>query len=144
MSIKRFGYFDFDELRAMEGLLKKQKEGFVNTWFEGSTPAEIKRFITRYNKAFEDELVAKYRIEDGIPAVMSKEYNICDELLVYRVCYTDIHGDYNVLYEGLTKSQAKSIERHLDKQTVRKYRATKCEIYLDYWYYIENDTEEEV
>lgn len=139
MSIKRFDYFDFDELRAMEGLLKKQKEGFVNTWFEGSTPAEIKRFITRYNKAFEDELVAKYRIEDGIPAVMSKEYNICDELLVYRVICTNIYRDYKVLYKSLTKAQAKSIERHLNKQRIRKYRATKCKIYLDYWYGCEEE-----
>lgn len=116
MSIKRFDYFDFDELRAMEGLLKKQKEGFVNTWLTGKTPVEIKAELAERNSWLTQSQLAKgykYKVIDAVPAILAEKYMLeRDAGVLYKIVF----NSGNVIY--CTKPTLKSILRHIKVKVV--------------------------
>lgn len=133
MGIKRFDKFSYDELNAIEELLKTG----MNTWLTGETPVEIKAELAERNSWLTQSELArgyKYKVIDAVPAVLAEKHMLeRDGDAYYKIVFNS--GD--VTY--CTKPTLKSILRHIKVKVVENagIYAYDDELLLGYIEYID-------
>lgn len=107
MSIKRFDKFSYDELNAIEELLKTG----MNTWLTGKTPVDVKAELAERNSWLTQSELArgyKYKVIGAIPAILAEKHMLEKGVdTFYKVVFNN--GD--VIY--CTKPTLKSILKHI-------------------------------